>query len=245
MSVTQTLKQKLAGLLGLKVDECSGHLYVPMPPSPSDTGIKKLSINFPTGEMFACDWPQLGRLEKHLERVLDAQYFDLNTAAGREARTRFIAEQFGFVSLFVSNSDPQVFVGPGGLMCAHRPYDEVLDADVLDGASPYREVAQVSTSFWWTTLVDMRALRKLALMYIPTEDVDGLLSDIRSNEADHTFFDIPPGTYTVYFDNNHVSLVDAVKGSALAVENISEPYCIITQDNLDPILGLDSVNITP
>lgn len=240
MSLKLTLKKKLADLLGLSVNEYSGEMYCPNPPMPADTGIKKLNIDFPTGEVIACDWPAVGRLQKHLERELDAQYFNIGTATGREAKTRFIAEKFGFISVFVSNSDPYIFNGGDSLIAAHRPYDEELDEPVEDGDSPYQEVAKISTAYWWTTLVDIGALRELAQQYLPENEVQNMIAAVRENSHDHAFFSMPPGRYTMYFDNNHSSLLSATPGTFLEAPNLSEPYFVLTTKDLDLILGLNS-----
>lgn len=245
MSFSAKLKQKLADMLDLGVNANTSEFYVPTLTTAADQGIKCISVDFPTGDLLVCDWPQLGKLNKHLEKAIEEQYFNLNTAQGCDEQTRFIAQAFGFVSLFVGNSDPAIFANEDTILIGHRPYDDASGEPVADDSSPYREVASVSTSMWWATLVDMGTLRTLANKYLPSEQVDALLQDVRQNTAQHSFITAPQGTYNIYYDNNHDDLWAAVAGTEFDVKNVSKSYGIITQKNLDHVFRLNAQSVSP
>jgi len=211
-----------------------------------------VQIEFKTGDLVAMDW---FRFENALKAWTDANgdgdLPSVGNNAGICANTKFYAEKFGIVYVFVGNSSPNVFtneetgviaVGDNWRQWAEdgrrRYSDADEDGNESEEACEEYEHAQenapagfvdqgsVCTDLWWVTIMDRSRLREILIEQLGEdrlEEIDAYVaSDFDVN------MQVEPGKYTLHYDGNPQSFYQLLDDKTKF--SIGTPYFALTKD---------------
>lgn len=173
-------------------------------PCTFDAGLKEIMIRVTSGEILAADWVRIGEFTEAVKE--NKPTLSINYAAGEVALTRHYAENFSFISVYVGNSMPRVYVNNAG--------DEVVAGRVIENADgdgdyftteswgDFTSRARICTDLWWATLIDPAQLTAVLSKAIGAEAASKVVDEYLE-KGKHEFTRIPlqNGTYRVRFGN--------------------------------------------
>lgn len=174
-----------------RLDPCR---YVP--------GLKEVLLQVTSGEVLIADW---FRVEGFTE-IVDAEKpnISINFAAGEVEQTRHYADAHGFVSVFVGNSLPSIYVNSAKDRVVVGRMAEDLDGEDWQSADSWGDfsaVGRVCTDLWWATAIDrQRLVDVLASRHGPAKAA-ALVEAYLDEGNDVTRVQLPPGRYRVQFDS--------------------------------------------
>lgn len=163
----------------------------PISPAP----ILEQKILLTTGHMLAADWFRLPGFTETLDSEED---FDISSTQGREMQTLHYLSRRGVVSVCVGNTSPSVFLHENCLV--------VGEASDYDAPPSLARAGQVTTDYWWVTLIERE---QLAALIAPPNQlsyeaacamVDAYVADSSNNVVEIT---LEPGEHHLYFKGDH------------------------------------------
>lgn len=175
-----------------RLDPCQ---YVP--------GLKEVFLDITSGELLIADW---FRVEGFTE-IVDAEKPDIsiNFAAGEVEQTRHYADTHGFISVFVGNSVPAVYVNAakGRVVVGHMAEDlGDDDYQTADSWGDFVTKGRVCTDLWWATAIDrQRLVDILASRHGQARASELVESYLKETSDDVTRIPLPNGRYRVQFNS--------------------------------------------
>lgn len=190
-------------------------------------------IDAPSGEILIADWFRIEAFSKLVDhaRYVDSK-LDLNSDAGKLARTTMYANRFNFAAVFVGNSSPDVAsasdpsrpTSGDARFTIGCPVVEPADDDArkVDKDLRARTLGNVCTDLWWVTIIDKEILiRTVACGLAFNSETGGIVDDpadlsIRTEAA--------TGLVDAYLSKGHNSIVRAfvTPGTKLHVYHTSD-----------------------
>jgi hypothetical protein len=174
---------------GFRIDAKRGGLF-PIEPLAAPT-VQETVLELKTGQLLVSDWFRI----KAFTEVTKEKHFSLESRKGVEDSARYLAEQFGVVSVFVSNSSPGVYQDGNQLIVGQHYEDD--DEGV---AARLTKVGKVCTDLWAATFVEYETLVELVGRTFPDtakEVVDDYLKEPVVSMHTHRLT-VEPGTYYLY-----------------------------------------------
>jgi hypothetical protein len=174
---------------GFHIDVKRGGLF-PIEPLAAPT-VQETVLELKTGQLLVSDWFRI----KAFTDVTKEEHFSLESRKGVETSARHLAEQFGVVSVFVSNSSPGVYQ-EGNQVIVGRHYED----DDEDVAARLTKVGRVCTDLWAATFVEYETLVELVGRKFPgtaKQMVDDYLKEPVPSAHTHRLT-VEPGTYYLY-----------------------------------------------
>lgn len=189
--------------------------------------LQETVVELKTGNLLVADW---FRIEQFTTPTRREKTFSLNSRKGREDQTRYLAEQFGMVSVSVSNTSPAVFV-EGNQILVGNYYDE-------EGPFPERFtlLGNVCTDLWAVTLVEYETLVDIVARTLP-DTAKQVVDDYLATQPRGTYglhqLQVEPGTYYLYHFGDHEKFAEMAQKAGINLDSgIVTPYFLLSKTRL-------------
>ena len=189
--------------------------------------LQETMVELKTGNLLVQDW---FRIEQFTTPTRREKSFSLNSRKGREEQTRYLAEQFGVVSVSVSDSSPSLFVEGNQLLVGQYYEDE--------GPFPDRftEVGNVCTDLWAVTLVEYETLVDVVARTLPDtakQVVDDYLAKQPRGSYGLLQLQLEPGTYYLYHFGDHEQFAEMAQKAGINLDaGLVTPYFVLSKTRL-------------
>lgn len=219
------------GTVNYKLDDA----FLPLTEDGPLPSVKMGQIPAPTGNMLLADWFRFKEnLFSDIVKV-GAPEGSLNTSAGCAALTDHYAANFGFMSVHVGNTSPEILQRPDHLVIGRFDEDACLNED--DKNSPALLQGEVKgyvcTDLWWATMIDRSVLIDLLATKIGREQAE---RDVAAciEEFDITTVQVPPGQVFFHYTAQKDDLASFFCEGPLEVNRdaVDEPYVVISSEPL-------------
>lgn len=175
---------------GFRIDSKRGGLY-PIEPMSAPT-LQETVLELKTGQLLVSDWFRI----KAFTEATKEKHISLESRQGVIDSARHLAEQFGVISVFVSNSSPGVYQD-GNQVIVGQHYEDDADEEV---AARLTKICKVCTDLWAASFVEYEKLVELVGRTFPDtakEVVDEYLKEPVVSRHTHRLT-VEPGTYYLY-----------------------------------------------
>jgi hypothetical protein len=180
----------------------------------SPPGVKTLSIDLPTGELWIADWFRIDAFSEACKAV-ETGLPSLNSEAGTRARTEALARELGFAHVFVGNTCPSVVLDAQGRMVVGSLKDR-------NSKAAGERVGSVCTDLWWTTIIDRQTLVDLVARTMPRQQAEKIVAEYGAEE-DVLKVQLPPGQGHLAFAGNPETFAKRFRSPDLSLAPFSSP----------------------
>lgn len=209
---------------GSYIDPKKGSVAIePLPPAQ----LQETVVELKTGNLLAMDW---FRIERFTSQTQHNNRSSLESRKGREDHTRYLAEQFGVISVSVSDTSPSVFV-EGNQVIVGQYYDD-------DGPFPSRftYLGDVCTDLWAVTLVEYETLVDVVARTLP-DTAKQVVDEYLATQPRGTYgllqLQVEPGTYYLYHFGDHQLFVEMAQKAGINLDSgIVTPYFLLSKTRL-------------
>lgn len=180
---------------------------VRVPPAKMPDGLVfHATLSVPSGQMLAADSIRIGSLPRKSSELCDQFSLIINYATHRIARTALSARILHLVDVSVGDAGPDLMrsIDQKSLFCS----------DEADGVE---EVARICNDYWGTRIIDRQHL--LEMMCAEGQTMTEAEAEIEAWLQENTFansFEIPPGTWHFYWDDDRETLTEALRAAGIA-----------------------------
>jgi hypothetical protein len=169
---------------------------------------RELKVNFTSGELLVADWIRIKEFSDKVEYNKDYQDVGLGSALGQKKSTEH-AGKFGFITVHVGNSSPQIYQNGDNLLFGYSEID----------MNDYKKVGNVCTDLWNATVIDKERLIEIIAEKIGEEEaIDKVERYLKKNEVN--IIRVTPGEYTLRYKygNSLKKEIDEIKEEGIDEE---------------------------
>ncbi|KVP39727.1 hypothetical protein [Burkholderia ubonensis] len=199
---------------------------VPIPPL-APAKLQETVVEFKTGNLLFADWLRIPEFTK----VVRETRISLESRKGRDDHARYLAEQFGVVSVCVDDSMPGVYQD-GNQVIVGKHYED-------DGEIPARftHVGSICTDLWAATFVEYERLIELVARTQPETAKQVVDAYLDEHLDDGTYglhrMNVEPGTYYLYHFGDHEDFGELAKKSGIDFNSGRiTPYFVLSKTRL-------------
>lgn len=207
----------------------------PLPPVEKERTLA-IPMTFKSEDLLVADW---FRIDEFTQAVKDEAEYEsghsINCRVGMEYATRRYAEQFGFISVSVGNSSPDIF----------RDKDNTLIfGHAKETKSGYtckkNHVGWICTDLWWVTAIEKSRL--IEIVAGQTGDLDSATKKVETylQENDVVQIKINPGTHHLYF-NGHYEHFKKMAPAGAHLKGLERVFFALSEKDLRLESDLDCV----
>jgi hypothetical protein len=187
--------------------------------------VQETVVELKTGNLLCSDWFRI----KEFTDATKEKRISLESRQGIEESARYLAEQFGVVSVYVGNTSPDVFQEGNQLIIGHHYED---DGDI---PARFTKVGSVCTDLWAATFVEYETLVEMVGRTLP--DTAKVVVDAYLAEpvvARHTYrITVEPGTYSLYHFGDFQDFPEMAKKAGIELDTgVIEPFFVLTRTRL-------------
>ncbi|KVP98132.1 hypothetical protein WJ96_06050 [Burkholderia ubonensis] len=203
--------------------------FVPIEPLAPPT-IQETVLELKTGNLLVSDWFRI----KEFTAVTREKHISLESRKGIEESARYLATQFGVVSVFVSNTSPDVYQA-GNQLVVGNYYEE----DGGEVPARLTKVGSVCTDLWAATFVEYETLVELVARSQPEtakQTVDAYLEEHQCDSSDayglHRI-SVEPGTYYLYHFGDFEDFPEMAKKAGINLDTGAlTPFFVLSKTRL-------------
>lgn len=177
---------------GLVTFEPETRQFIKIKPCIEDK-IVELNIEFKTGNLLIADWFRIEEFTKQVEYNKDYKEVSINHTAGRLASTKHALENFGFITVHLGNTSPDIFQNGNDFVFGHEVENVKLSPE-------FKHKGYVCTDLWNVTMIEKEQLINIVANKLgqekATEVVDKYLEE---EEGNYSEFKVESGIYKLTF----------------------------------------------
>lgn len=222
-----------APCLGSRPERAEGYLYRPLIPAAAiePPTVVRHEIDAPSGELLIADW---FRIPCFTEAVLDpaekACEYSISTAAGCQRQAQWYSRNFGFASISVGNSSPDLLVREGAdadrsghILLAHFEEDYRVKNDPAGG----RMAGSVCTDLWWVTVIDRQVLTSILARTLTQAEAE-IAVQVLIDDGNIRRVRVRPGKLFVYHTADYPDMNDFESAQA-PTAGVEQLYGVISE----------------
>lgn len=198
--------------------------FVPIAPAAPAT-LQETVVELKTGNLLCSDWFRI----KEFTDATKEKYISLESRQGIEESARYLAQQFGVVSVYVGNTSPDVFQDGNQLIIGHHYED---DGDI---PARFSKVGSVCTDLWAASFVEYETLVEMVGRTLPDTAKDVVDTYLAERVvARHTHrITVEPGTYYLYHFGDFQDFPEMAKKAGIELDTgVIEPFFVLTRTRL-------------
>jgi hypothetical protein len=202
--------------------------------------IATAEVEFRTGEMLIADWFSIPAFTAAVKK---SDEFDINSEKGCRQCTAWYAEKFGFVSVCVGNTSPDIMLDDGMLVAGW------FDEEASSKDRP-KTLGSVTTDLWWVTMIDRSRLVEIIAksteperddeterekVVIGPERAETMVADYLAGEygRDVKTVKLPTGIKHLYFSGHHETFAEEFAADGVELATGVEPMFVLSDKALE------------
>jgi hypothetical protein len=197
-------------------------------PAATPEMLQETVFELKTGNLLIADW---FRITEFTNAVRGEKRFSLESRKGRDEQVRYLAEQFGVISVSVHTS-PGVFQAENQVLVGY------FDEEEGDVPERYTHVGNVCTDLWAATFVEYETLVDLVARTNPDSAkaiVDAYIEKHKGGVYGLHQIKVEPGTYHLYhFSENEEFAARAQQDGLKLDAGQIEPFFVFSRTRLRP-----------
>jgi hypothetical protein len=188
--------------------------FNPVPNIKADNSVRTIEIEFKTGNLLINDWFRIDGFDDIVETE---RLPSINSGFGIEANIRHYIKNYGFISCFVGNSSPEIFMSSDKNTLVFGHHDEEIELQ------NFNNIGSVCTDLWWASIIEEEVLLDI-ITKTQGDNAHALIREYADNLWTMNRVKIEPGIYTLYFYPRHQHFSSRIKETGIILGNITEPY---------------------
>lgn len=213
------------GTLGTTTGPTFETRFVPVKPNTAADELQHQKLVFKTGNLLVADWFRIDEFTQAAKKS-EARKSDVNSEHGCALTTKAHAEKLGMVHVSVSNTSPEMLLGPEGFIFSSCAED--------DAPKRLKSFGPVCTDLWWVSMIEREQLVSVIAGELGDAGVakaESLVADyLKQNDVIEVI--VPPGTYHLYSHGNHERFASLFNAWDFDVSGIEKPYFVLSNKEL-------------